>query len=169
MPSNVIVFSCMSFTLLLCRPALQILQFWRLRTLCYWHQGLFTGIRRTRRHYATPIRQKCEARAQWLRTVGTYSRGMCAVCRMQGDSKLQVWVEVLGPFKFLPREVLQGTANTVLAGLMRTLLPIFTRKCAPDMNSSTAFMLNPMSRHAVLRQTLPEECFTYMASYYCLP
>jgi hypothetical protein len=71
---------------------------------------------------------------------------------MQGDSKLQVWVEVLGPFKFLPREVLQGTANTVLAGLMRTLLPIFTRKCAPDMKLSTTFTLNPLSRHAVVGQ-----------------
>eukprot|EP00884_Botryococcus_braunii_P019690 jgi/Botrbrau1/6404/Bobra.49_1s0021.1 len=47
---------------------------------------------------------------------------------IHGDSKLEVWVEVLGPFRIFPREFLQATANAVLAGLMRTLLPIFTRK-----------------------------------------
>jgi hypothetical protein len=54
-------------------------------------------------------------------------------------------VEVLGPFRILPREFLQATANTVLAGLMRTLLPIFTRKCAPHHALSRSTILTNAS------------------------
>lgn len=48
------------------------------------------------------------------------------------ELQLQVWSEVLPPFTLLPREVLEGTANAVLGGLVSALLPVFVRKLGSD-------------------------------------
>ena len=41
-----------------------------------------------------------------------------------------MWSEVVPPFTLMPREALQAAGNTVLAGVMRTLLPLFLRRHA---------------------------------------
>ena len=49
----------------------------------------------------------------------------------QAVSEVTVWSEVIPPFTLMPREALQAAGNTVLAGVMRTLLPMFLRRRAP--------------------------------------
>ena len=43
---------------------------------------------------------------------------------------MTVWSEVVPPFTLMPREALQAAGNTVLEGVMRTLLPLFLRRRA---------------------------------------
>ena len=50
--------------------------------------------------------------------------------RAQAESEVTVWSEVVPPFTLMPREALQAAGNTVLAGVMRTLLPLFLRRRA---------------------------------------
>lgn len=50
---------------------------------------------------------------------------------MQAVSELTVWSEVVPPFTLMPREALEAAGNAVMAGVMRTLLPLFLRRRAP--------------------------------------
>ena len=52
--------------------------------------------------------------------------------QITGNLELEVLTEVIPPFQLLPRSVLEGTCNTVLRGLMKTLLPRFMRRLAND-------------------------------------
>lgn len=60
----------------------------------------------------------------------------CALSRQlrarlaQAEAEVTVWSEVVPPFTLMPREALQAAGNTVLAGVMRTLLPLFLRRRA---------------------------------------
>jgi hypothetical protein len=49
-----------------------------------------------------------------------------------GSAVVDVWCEVIPPFTMMPREVLVGTCNTVISGLVNSLLPWFTRQLAAD-------------------------------------
>ncbi|GLC40675.1 hypothetical protein PLESTB_000033900 [Pleodorina starrii] len=51
---------------------------------------------------------------------------------IRASSQLDVWSEVVQPFHLLPREVLVGTCNGVLKGLVSSLLPLFVRLLAQD-------------------------------------
>ena len=48
---------------------------------------------------------------------------------VQGEVNLQVFSEVIGPFNLMPRPVLQGGGSAVMGVLVRTLLPLFLRRC----------------------------------------
>ncbi|KAK9822984.1 hypothetical protein WJX81_000572 [Elliptochloris bilobata] len=52
--------------------------------------------------------------------------------KIHAVSEVTVWSEVVPPFNLMPREALQAAGNTVLAGVMRTLLPLFLRRLADD-------------------------------------
>ncbi len=64
--------------------------------------------------YSTQLLQQC-------------SLSMCAGT-VHGSLDLDVWSEVIGPFRFLPRSVLEGTGNAVLGTLMSSLLPPFLKR-----------------------------------------
>lgn len=49
-----------------------------------------------------------------------------------GSAVVDVWCEVIPPFNMMPREVLVGTCNAVISGLISSLLPWFTRQLAAD-------------------------------------
>jgi hypothetical protein len=49
-----------------------------------------------------------------------------------GSAVVDVWCEVIPPFTLMPREVLVGSCNTVISGLVNSLLPWFTRQLAAD-------------------------------------
>jgi len=49
-----------------------------------------------------------------------------------GDLEVEVLTEVVSPFDLLPRDVLEGTCNGVLRGLIRSLLPLFMKKLGQD-------------------------------------
>lgn len=44
---------------------------------------------------------------------------------VQGHLDLEVWSEVIGPFRFMPRGFLESTGSAVLGALVRGLLPPF--------------------------------------------
>ena len=44
---------------------------------------------------------------------------------VQGNLDLEVWSEVIGPFRFMPRGFLESTGSAVLGALVRGLLPPF--------------------------------------------
>jgi hypothetical protein len=54
------------------------------------------------------------------------------VSQINGNLELDVFTEVIPPFQMLPRSVLEGTCNTVLKTLMKTLLPKFMQLLADD-------------------------------------
>ena len=45
--------------------------------------------------------------------------------QVQGNLDLEVWSEVIGPFRFMPRGFLESTGSAVLGALVRGLLPPF--------------------------------------------
>jgi Protein of unknown function (DUF1997) len=45
--------------------------------------------------------------------------------QVQGHLDLEVWSEVIGPFRFMPRAFLESTGSAVLGALVRGLLPPF--------------------------------------------
>lgn len=47
------------------------------------------------------------------------------VGQVQGHLDLEVWSEVIGPFRFMPRAFLESTGSAVLGALVRGLLPPF--------------------------------------------
>ncbi|KAG2501544.1 hypothetical protein HYH03_000051 [Edaphochlamys debaryana] len=51
---------------------------------------------------------------------------------IRATSAIDVWSEVIPPFHLLPRDVLVGTCNGILNGLMGSLLPLFIRMLAND-------------------------------------
>jgi Protein of unknown function (DUF1997) len=48
-----------------------------------------------------------------------------AAGQVQGHLDLEVWSEVIGPFRFMPRVFLESTGSAVLGALVRGLLPPF--------------------------------------------
>ena len=52
--------------------------------------------------------------------------------KITGNLQLEIFSEVIPPFHVLPRKVLESTCNTVLKGLMKSLLPLFMRRLAAD-------------------------------------
>ena len=60
------------------------------------------------------------------------SSSLNGTATITGKLELEVLTEVIPPFNALPISVLEGTCNTVLGGLTRTLLPIFVKKLAED-------------------------------------
>jgi len=52
--------------------------------------------------------------------------------QINANLELEVLTEVIPPFQLLPRSVLEGTCNTVLRRLMKSLLPKFLQKLAND-------------------------------------
>ena len=52
--------------------------------------------------------------------------------QISGRLQLDVWSEVIPPFNMMPREVLQGSCNVVMRGLVGSLLPLFVRRLAED-------------------------------------
>ncbi len=53
-----------------------------------------------------------------------------SAAEVQGHIDLDVYSEVLGPFKIIPRGVLEAGGNTVMGALVNNLLPVFLRRCA---------------------------------------
>ena len=51
---------------------------------------------------------------------------------IRAKSKVDVWSEVIPPFNLMPRDVLIATCNTVMRGLMNSLLPMFVRQLGED-------------------------------------
>ena len=47
-------------------------------------------------------------------------------------ASVDVWCEVISPFHLMPRNVLESTCNTVMSGMVNTLLPVFLRQLAAD-------------------------------------
>ncbi|PSC67368.1 hypothetical protein C2E20_8943 [Micractinium conductrix] len=45
---------------------------------------------------------------------------------------VQVWSEVVGPFRVIPRPMLQATGNAVMGAMMKALLPVFLAKLGDD-------------------------------------
>jgi hypothetical protein len=75
--------------------------------------------------------------ASWPGSSGTASAaagGAVGTLRgsITGSAVVDVWCEVIPPFTMMPREVLVGTCNTVISGLVNSLLPWFTRQLAAD-------------------------------------
>jgi hypothetical protein len=75
--------------------------------------------------------------ASWPRSNGNASAaagGTVDTLRgsITGSAVVDVWCEVIPPFTMMPREVLVGTCNTVISGLVNSLLPWFTRQLAAD-------------------------------------
>ncbi|KAG2453854.1 hypothetical protein HYH02_002061 [Chlamydomonas schloesseri] len=71
----------------------------------------------------------------WSTSGGGEGAGAAAVAptgEIRAASKLDVWSEVVPPFHLLPREVLVGSCNGVLHGLVGSLLPLFVRMLAAD-------------------------------------
>lgn len=73
------------------------------------------------------------------RTTGGASRGPAPASQQAlhhgtifAQLQLDVWCEVIPPFSLLPRDVLEGTGNAVLSGLVSALLPVFVRKLGSD-------------------------------------
>ena len=62
--------------------------------------------------------------AQALIPLVTVSAG-----EVQGRIDLDVYSEVLGPFKIIPRGVLEAGGNSVMGALVNNLLPLFLRRC----------------------------------------
>jgi hypothetical protein len=61
---------------------------------------------------------------------GSDVSGSSGAIKAQVD--VQVWTEVVGPFRAIPRGVLQATGNAVMGALMQALLPLFLQKLADD-------------------------------------
>jgi hypothetical protein len=49
-----------------------------------------------------------------------------------GTAVVQVWCEVVPPFHLMPKSVLENSCNSVLTGLVNSLLPWFMRQLAAD-------------------------------------
>ena len=59
-----------------------------------------------------------------------------SAAEVQGHIDLDVYSEVLGPFKIIPRGVLEAGGNTVMGALVNNLLPVFLRRCAVRADST---------------------------------
>jgi len=55
-----------------------------------------------------------------------------ALGSMTGSASIEVFCEVIPPFQLMPRDVLEGSCNAVLGGLVKSLLPVFMRQLAAD-------------------------------------
>jgi hypothetical protein len=51
---------------------------------------------------------------------------------VHADLQLEVLTEIIPPFTSLPRSLLEHVVNTLLRGLMRSLLPLFVKRLAED-------------------------------------
>eukprot|EP00879_Flechtneria_rotunda_P003255 GHRR01003479.1.p1 GENE.GHRR01003479.1~~GHRR01003479.1.p1 ORF type:complete len:349 (+),score=112.10 GHRR01003479.1:317-1363(+) len=49
-----------------------------------------------------------------------------------GSAVVQVWCKVVPPFHLMPRQVLESSCNSVLSGLVNSLLPWFMKQLAAD-------------------------------------
>ena len=52
----------------------------------------------------------------------------CSTAKVGGE-EFRPHAQVIGPFQFMPRGVLEGSGNAVLRTLVGTLLPVFVRRC----------------------------------------
>lgn len=52
--------------------------------------------------------------------------------QMTGNTKLDVWSEVVPPFQLMPRFMLEGTSNAVMGALVSNLLPRFMERLTND-------------------------------------
>ena len=78
--------------------------------------------------YQDAFRRRVDAqRRTCLRPAACGCRGAPAP---QAVSEVTVWSEVVPPFTLMPREALEAAGNAVMAGVMRTLLPLFLRRRA---------------------------------------
>jgi len=51
---------------------------------------------------------------------------------LRGRCNLDVYAEVIGPFRFMPRVVLQTGGNAVMSALVNALLPMFMKRLSAD-------------------------------------
>lgn len=51
---------------------------------------------------------------------------------LRGQTTLEVYTEVIGPFRFMPRQVLEAGGNAVMNSLNNALLPLFMQKLSDD-------------------------------------
>lgn len=63
---------------------------------------------------------------------GALARGPLAGGGIFGDTRVDVWCEVVPPFSFMPREILEGSCNLGLQALTQALLPLFLSKLRDD-------------------------------------
>jgi hypothetical protein len=47
---------------------------------------------------------------------------------LKGTTTLDVYTEVIGPFRYMPRQVLETGGNAVMQSLNNVLLPLFMRR-----------------------------------------
>ncbi|CAD7699587.1 unnamed protein product [Ostreobium quekettii] len=52
--------------------------------------------------------------------------------KIRGDTRLDVWCEVVPPFTLMPRPIMEASCNTGLDALMQMLLPMFMSKLSGD-------------------------------------
>jgi len=72
--------------------------------------------------------------------------------QITGNAKLEVFSEVIPPFNLMPRSMLEGSCNVVMAGLVNTLLPLFLRKLGEDY---TKWAAEPEYREARAQRSMP--------------
>lgn len=63
------------------------------------------------------------------------ARGPSTGAGIFGDTRLDVWCEMVPPFTLIPREILEGSCNIALRALMRGLLPLFLSKLRDDYHT----------------------------------
>lgn len=51
---------------------------------------------------------------------------------LKGTTTLDVYTEVIGPFRYMPRQVLETGGNAVMQSLNNVLLPLFMRRLSDD-------------------------------------
>lgn len=72
----------------------------------------------------------------WRAPCNAFASSLARAHRFTGTEPVQcpqdVWCEVIPPFNLMPRQLLEGTCNAVLAGVVNSLLPLFMRRLAAD-------------------------------------
>jgi hypothetical protein len=71
-----------------------------------------------------------------------------------GRLTLDVWSEVIPPFNLMPRDMLQGSCNVVMRGLVGSLLPMFVKRLAEDYRK---WATDPIYRRERATRRIPLE------------
>lgn len=81
--------------------------------------------------------------------------GVCAGI-LRGHCSLDVYAEVIGPFRLMPRVALEAGGNAVMAALVNSLLPLFLGRCSAAASlPSLPVSLPLILAHASLTQGTP--------------
>lgn len=83
----------------------------------------------------------------------------CGSGTLRGRCNLDVYAEVIGPFRFMPRVVLQTGGNAVMSALVNALLPMFMKRCAPLLHLTRSnTTTSPSIIASSAERFLPHKC-----------